>query len=666
MLFADSEIRAIWYDYLSYNEWEKLFELGEIYPDVRSLYIDFESLVEYNGDFAYDILDNPEIYLKIAKSVLSELVPEASKANIRITNISDLAFRKINDINSSDVGKMIKIDGIVRKVSDARPIITVGAWICSDCGCTTFVATEDGKLKKPDKCACCGKSKYKVSFKLDPKQSEKVDFRYLEIQDIPENIQGTSQPRKLEVHLYDDIALEKINPGDRLEITGILKAVPMGSRNNPSAQMSFYLEANSIIKKNKDWSSIKISGDDEEKIKALSRSPELMEMFKQSIAPSIWGYDIIKEALVLQMFGGVPKKLPNGGRKRGDIHILLVGDPGTAKSEILMQVANIAPRAIYTSGKGTSAAGLTAAAVKDKNNVWTLEAGALVIADKGMVCIDEIDKMSNEDRGAIHTAMEQQIVAIDKAGIHITLPSRCSILAAANPVHGRFDTTYSLSSQINLDPALLTRFDAIFKIVDRPDVNVDTALARHLIDIHHAGESEEKDKFAPSIDVELLRKYIVYAKMIKPVMSDDTRKFLQEVYVKMRNKYSETGAIAVTPRQLEAMIRFAEASARFRLSNVVTVEDAKRAVRIVEYYLRDVAMDTVSGIIDIDSLYGLSTKARKLAEEIYEYVYSEESVLLKEIYMRFSEYSPVEIEQAINHLKSLGKIKISGNYVYSS
>ena len=668
--YTKDETSTLWDDFLQTYYWKQVLELDDVYPNVKSIYIDFDDIVDYNSEFAYDILEHPDYYIEIGKAVISEFLEGWKEVNIRLINLpSTYSFRKINEIENSDVGKMIRIDGIVRKISDARLIITKAAWKCEMCGGVTITPVMDGVLRKPEKCASCGRSRYKTDFKLELDQSTRINFRYLEMQDVPENMEGVSQPRKLEIHLYDDIALTQINPGDRLEVVGIVRAMPIGPKNTRSAQMVIYIEANSITKKNKDWTTIELSTDDEGEIKRLAESPNLIEKFKQAIAPSIYGMDIIKEALVLQMFGGVPKKLPNNGRKRGDIHILLVGDPGTAKSEILMQVANIAPRAIYTSGKGTSAAGLTAAAVKDKNNVWTLEAGALVIADNGMVCIDEIDKMNEQDRGAIHTAMEQQVVTVNKAGIHISLPARCSILAAANPSKGRFDTEYSLSSQIELDPALITRFDAIFKLVDIPSMDKDSALARHIIDIHLAGEKEEeKEDMIPEVDIELLRKYIVYAKRIKPIMSDDVKKFLQDVYVKMRSKYPETGVVSVTPRQLEAMIRFAEASARLRLSEVVTLDDAKRAVRIVQHYLKDTAYDTDSGIVDIDMLYGVGSRTRKVIDEIFEYLYSVESASRKEVHARFGDqFSGPEIEQAIDYLISTRKIREVGNkLIYAS
>ena len=654
--YIDSEIKAEWKAFLDENYSLEIQRIVDIYPDEKSLVVDFEKIVEFDSLFAEDLIENAERYLEIGNDILMDLAQGEAKINLRIKNLSG-CDKKVNDITSDDIGKLMKIDATVRKVSAPRPLITVAAWRCSDCGGITHVIADGGVLTKPKKCTICGKKRPIVDFTLEPGLSEKIDFQIIEIQDNPENLSAAQQPRRLEVHLFDDLAKNLVNPGDKVTIIGILKALPRKRGNRQLAQMDFYLHAVYLEKQNKDWSSIEINNSDIEKIKELSRRKDIMELFKESIAPTIWGHDKIKEALVLQLFGGVQKTI-DSTKKRGDIHILLVGDPGTAKSEILMRIATIAPRAIYTSGKGSSAAGLTAAAVKDKDNVWTLEAGALVIADKGLACIDEIDKMSSEDRGAIHTAMEQQVVAIDKAGIHVILPTRTSILAAANPKFGRFDTNRSLSSQIDLDPPLLTRFDAIFKIVDEPNKDRDRALGKHLITLH----SIESDEFKPPIDIDLLRKYIVYAKRIRPKLSDSAAKYLLNKYVNMRNRQNEGGAVSATPRQLEAMIRFAEASARLRLSDIVTKEDAERAAEIVEYYLKDVA--SYEGIIDIDVLYGSDSKTREYANRILEFIREREKVDISEIYREFGkEMKYDKIEQILDYLKREGDIYITRNLV---
>ncbi|KAA0004762.1 MAG: minichromosome maintenance protein MCM, partial [Thermoplasmata archaeon] len=301
------------------------------------------------------------------------------------------------------------------------------------------------------------------------------------------------------------------------------------------------------------------------------------------------------------------------------IHTLLVGDPGTAKSQILTYMSKLAPRSVYASGKASSAAGLTAAAVRDEfgEGQWTLEAGALVLADMGIACIDEIDKMDENDRSALHQAMEQQEISVAKAGINATLKSRCALLAAANPKLGRFDEFLPLHEQINMPPALLSRFDLIFSILDKPDRERDTDLATHILLTHKAGEVSEnldrskkskykmKDKeelmkiVQPTFTPEFLRKYVAYAKRnIFPVMTDEALRIIREYYVNFRSSSEE--AITFTPRQLEAFVRLAEASARIRLSEEVTADDANRAIHIIDQYLKRVGLDRETGRIDID------------------------------------------------------------------
>jgi len=379
------------------------------------------------------------------------------------------------------------------------------------------------------------------------------------------------------------------------------------------------MEAISVESQELAFEEVEITPEDEKEILKISKDPELYKKMKESIAPTIYGMDVEKEALVLQLFGGLAKEMPDGTRIRGDIHALLVGDPGTAKSQILTYMSKLAPRSVYASGKASSAAGLTAAAVRDEfgEGQWTLEAGALVLADMGIACIDEIDKMDETDRSALHQAMEQQEISVAKAGINATLKSRCALLAAANPKLGRFDEFLPLHEQINMPPALLSRFDLIFSILDKPNRTNDTDLATHILRTHKAGEVSEniarskkskyktKDKeelmkiVQPTFTPEFLRKYVAYAKRnIYPVMTDEALEILKNYYVDFRNSSEET--VTFTPRQLEAFVRLSEASARIRLSEEVTAEDAERAIRIVDQYLRRVGLDRETGRVDID------------------------------------------------------------------
>jgi replicative DNA helicase Mcm len=334
-----------------------------------------------------------------------------------------------------------------------------------------------------------------------------------------------------------------------------------------------------------------------------------------------------KEAIALQLFGGVEKRHSDGIRVRGDIHVLLVGDPGTAKSQILRYIADVAPRGIYTSGKGATAAGLTAAAVKDDfgGGRWVLEAGMLVLADGGIAVVDELDKMSPEDRSAMHEALEQQTVSVAKAGITATLNARCPVLAAANPKWGRFTPERTIAEQIDLPPTLLSRFDVIYSIQDRPDSERDRTLANRILLSHQEGEARNSPVLTelPSasstapFSPDFLRKYISWAKRnIRPVLTDDALGVIEDYYVEVRKQGESPGApVPITARQLEALVRLSEASARARLSLTVEVQDAERATRIVESFLKRVA--TQEGKLDIDTVTTGVTHSQRERVEVF-------------------------------------------------
>ena len=366
-----------------------------------------------------------------------------------------------------------------------------------------------------------------------------------------------------------------------------------------------------------EFEELQLSEEDEEKIVELSKDPQIYEKIIKSTAPSIRGYRQVKEAIALQLFGGASKQLEDETKLRGDIHILIVGDPGIGKSQILKYVSRLAPRSIYTSGKGTSGAGLTAAAVRDELGGWSLEAGALVLGDQGNVCVDELDKMRPEDRSALHEALEQQTVSIAKAGIMATLNSRCSVLAAANPKFGRFDRFKVLAEQIDLPAPIISRFDLIFVIEDKPSVENDTKLADHILKIHQSNTVDYE------IEPELLRKYIAYArKNVHPKLTDEANTVLKEFYVSTRNSNTEEQApVPITARQLEAIIRLSEASAKIKLKDTVDKEDAEKAVKLQLACLREVGVDPETGEIDIEVMEGRTPtskreKMQKVMEEI--------------------------------------------------
>ncbi len=625
MKYTPPEIKSLWLDFFSKTDYGlTLSRIVDEYPDERSLYVHFANLVEYNPEFAEDFLKNPDEYLKQGEEAIGDYLNEDLKIHLRVDNLPRDRRRDIRDLRSVHLEQFMSIEGIIRKVTEVRPKLKLGAFVCSDCGGVTYKEQDGTRLLEPSKCAHCGKNKPTIRFTLDIKRSTFVDTQRIEIQENPENLRGGEQPQRLAAYLEDDLA-GLLVPGDRVVLNGILR--PKEQRlfgNVKITEFDIFLDVVSIDKEKKELESIEITEEDEERIREEARKGDIIEKLRDTIAPTIYGMKIEKEALLLQMFGGVPKKMKDGTRIRGDIHILMVGDPGTAKSQLLQYMAQLAPRGIYTSGKGSSAAGLTATAVRDENGRWTLEAGALVLADMGLAAIDEIDKMSSTDRDSIYQAMEQQIIAVTKAGIYATLMARCSILGAANPKYGRFNPNKPLVEQIDLPTPLLSRFDVIFKIIDVPNVERDRALADHILNAHLVGEmlmvEEEEsvlaEQYTPKVEPEFFRKYVAYAKRnVIPRLSDEAIEMLRTKYVETRRMYEETHAIAITPRQLEAMIRLAEASARARLSDVVTKEDAERAIRIVEYFLKEASSE--GGIVDADILYtGISSRQRSVMEKI--------------------------------------------------
>jgi replicative DNA helicase Mcm len=505
------------------------------------------------------------------------------------------------------------------------------------------------------------------------------------VQESPDDLRGGEQPQTLDVDVDDDLA-GVVTPGDRIVISGILRSFQRNTQQGKSTFFDLVLDGVSIEIEDKEFEDIEITKEEIDEILALGKDTEIFGKVIHSIAPTIYGYEEVKEAMALQLFSGMPKSLPDGARIRGDIHILLVGDPGVAKSQLLRYGVRLAPRGIYTSGKSSTSAGLTATAVKDEfgEGRWTLEAGALVLADMGLACVDELDKMEADDRSSMHEAMEQQTISIAKAGIMATLKSRCALLGAANPKFGRFDRYEPIAKQINMPPALLSRFDLIFILTDEPSVSRDTAIAEHILKAHYAGElsvrranvigsgiemdeiTKAMEVIQPVIKADMLRKYIAYTKRnIFPIIQDDARKRLIDFYLSLRKQGEDPNSpVPVTARQLEALIRLAEASARVRLSSVITMEDTDRVIRIVMASLKQVMTDPETGRLDADIInvgMGKSQRDRiKVLKEIIRELQEEHksAVPLEEIISK-AEDSGIKkdtIEENIMKLKTIGEI----------
>ena len=568
----------------------------------NSFVIDFEELYGFDQSLAEQLLNRPEEYLQHAgKGAYEQLriedaeyAEKIEKINIRIMQL--LGKEVLRKLGSKQMTKLIMIEGIVVRATPVRPMVLVGAFKCKRCGTMNMVEQTGQFLKAPAICQApdCGRD---GPFEFTQEESLFIDSQDLRLQEKPEDLPPGQLPRTLAVKLVGDDIVDVARPGDHVSIVGIVRAfAPSMMGLGKLRTFILQLDANSIEVLGKEPETSPPTPEEEEKIHALAADPWVHTKILRSIAPSIFGLEHIKEAIMYLLFGGVSKSLPDVNI-RGEMNALLIGDPGTAKSQLLQYVARIAPRGLYTSGRGTTAAGLTAAVVREKGGSMSLEAGALVLADKGIACIDEMDKMRPEDRVAIHEAMEQHTVSVAKGGIVATLNARTAVLAAANPSLGRYEPNRTVAENVPLPVTILSRFDLIFVLRDVPNKESDGRMSQHILEIHRRGASPVEAQ----VDAELLRKYVSYAKGIKPVLGNDALKALSDFYLAMRSASETEGSpVAITARQLESLVRIAEARARVALRKEVTAEDAGAAITIMKRSLEEVGIDLSSYKVDID------------------------------------------------------------------
>ena len=578
---------------------------------IQYIVVDYNELVSYHEIESVFNVDPDEIlhaFSGAIKDILKERFPqyaEKIRHDIRVRISNYPAQRSLREVNAEVIGKMISVSGMVVRSSEIKPLAKELVYICPDGHQTKRIQEKGLEFKEPLKCDN-GKCTHR-DLELNPEQSKFIDFQMVRLQELPEDLPPGQLPHYLDVTVLQDL-VDNARPGDRVILTGIVRIEQehIPSMRGKSGIYRLRIQGNNIEflggrgnKSSRSTEREEISPDEEKIIKSLGKNADIYDRLVASFAPHVHGHDIIKESILLLIVGSTQKLLADGAKIRGDINVFLVGDPGTAKSEMLKFCARIAPRGLYTSGRGSTAAGLTAAVVRDKIGIMMLEAGAVVLGDQGLVCIDEFDKMKPEDRSALHETMEQQSVSIAKGGIVATLNARTSILAAANPMYGKYDPFKNITENVNLPVPLLTRFDLIFVVRDIPSKERDTRIARHILNLHRTSGTDIKSL----IDVDILTKYLTYTKRFDPILTSEAEEKILEYYMTMRNVESE-GMITVTPRQLEGLVRLATARARLLMKTQVESEDAERAIFLIQSMLQDAGVDVNTGKVDLGVLQG--------------------------------------------------------------
>ena len=578
-------------------------------------------VVDYNDLVLFPVIEshfneNPDQILdafsRAIKEILKERFPdyaEKIKHDIRARIANFPVQRSLRQINSEIITKMTSVSGMVVRSSEVKPLAKEVTYKCLDKHISKFTLLDGMSLNASVKCQTPN-CKH-TSLAIIPEASRFIDFQILRLQELPEDLPPGQLPHYVNVSIKQDL-VDYARPGDRIVLTGIVRIEQeriSGVSKSESALYRLRMDGNNVefiggkgIKSSRRTEREEISPDEEKLVKSLAKNPDIYDRLIASFAPHIKGHALFKEAILLLIVGSTQRVLTDGTKIRGDINVFLVGDPGTAKSEMLKFCARIAPRGLYTSGRGSTAAGLTAAVVKDASGIFMLEAGAVVLGDQGLVCIDEFDKMRPEDRSALHEVMEQQSASIAKGGIVATLNARTSILAAANPMFGKYDIFKNIYENVNLPIPLLTRFDLVFIVRDIPSQEKDRNIAQHIISQHGFSGTDTTSL----IDIDILTKYLSYAKRGDPALTKEAENLIMEFYLKMRNISGEDkeNMITITPRQLEGLIRLATARARLLLKNQVEGEDADRAIYLFNEMLKNSGTDVNTGKVDIGVLQG--------------------------------------------------------------
>ena len=620
----------------------------------RALTVCFDDLIAHDAELAREVREKPNEYLPIMEEAVADVVesftpndaltngeePDAGgaliaeeedrrrgrrdRANVQVKLTSKEIPRALRSLNSNDVGKLVYVPGIVIATSKARTKAKNMVLECQKCGntvslqlgsgysganvprqCTANMGREVGQEANP-----CGMD----PFRIVPQKSSFIDQQNMKLQENPECVPAGEMPRNMTV-LAERTMVLSVVPGTRVKIMGIYETTSGGGsskRDRGGGQVAVqhaYIRVVGIDEETEGARGDAHFTDAEHtEFKTFAHRPfkEVIKDLRSRIAPAIYGSDDVKAAVACLLFSGTRKQHPDGTARRGDVNVLLIGDPSTAKSQFLKFVERTAPVCVYTSGKGSSAAGLTASVIRGSDNEFYLEGGAMVLADGGCVCIDEFDKMRDEDRVAIHEAMEQQTISIAKAGITAVLNSRTAVLAAANPPSGRYDDLKSAQENIDLQTTILSRFDMIFIVRDERLYERDMQIADHVLNIHAGGGDELAIVSDPQQEKErqFLKRYIEYARaMCRPHIGERAMQMLEDSYVKYREEVRERkragghAAVPITVRQLEAIVRISESLAKMCLQTTVTEEHVQEALRLFEVSTIDAARSGVADMV---------------------------------------------------------------------
>ncbi|KAK1320493.1 hypothetical protein QJS10_CPA03g01306 [Acorus calamus] len=651
------------------------------------------------------------------------LLEEGRKINVRLYNYSE-SFITLKSLKAAYIGKLVSLRGTVVKVSTVRPLVVQMNFACGKCGTTISSNFPDGKFSPPISCILQGCK----SRTFNPIRSSAclIDFQKIRIQELqkPENYEEGRVPRTVDCELTEDL-VDACIPGDVVTLTGIIKVInkymDVGrgkSKNKNQGLYYLYLEAVSVRNSKSQFSSddLHVNGDD-----SFAFSPKDLEfivkfyeehgsdIFHQivhSFCPSIYGHELVKAGITLSLFGGVQKHSMDQNKVpvRGDIHVIIVGDPGLGKSQLLQAAAAVSPRGIYVCGNATTNAGLTVAVVKDPmTSDYGFEAGAMVLADRGLCCIDEFDKMSAEHQ-ALLEAMEQQCVSVAKAGLVASLSARTSVLAAANPVGGHYNRAKTVNENLKMSAALLSRFDLVFILLDKPDELLDKRVSEHIMALHSGYEEHvppskklrrafpvsedlacdakngslasrlrlhpDKDRDFVPLPGPLLRKYIGYARnFIFPRMSKSASDILQAFYLRLRDHNTSADGTPITARQLESLVRLAEARARLDLREEITAQDAQDVVEIMRESLYDKYVDE-HGFVDFARSGGMSQQ--KEAKRFLNALNKQSEMQRKDCFSVSEIYSLADrinlrvpdIDSFIDNLNSVGYLLKKGPKTY--